>query len=273
MFYEKKNSTAIDSAKIEVGQNFNFPSHFHNSFEFITVTEGEMTVWVDNLQYTVTPSNALLIFPNQSHSLQTNSYSVHILCIFPPHIVKAFANTTRRLLPKSALFSPERFYVDQLFDLISSNSLIKQKGILYALCAEFEKHAEYIESSIESNDLLNKIFDFVENNFSNDCSLSALSKYTSYNDMYISRYFKQHTGIAYIDHVNTYRINMAIYLINNSDKNISDIAFDCGFSSVRHFNRKFKETMGVTPREFRENNIIKNRAYQKSNVLPTKHSN
>ena len=260
MFYEEKNSTAFDSAKIEIGQNFNFPAHFHNSFEFITVTEGEMTVWVDNIPYTVTPSNALLIFPNQPHSMQTNSYSIHILCIFPPHLVKAFANATKKQLPKSALFHPERFYVDQLFDLISNHSLIKQKGILYALCAEFEKDAEYVESTMENHDLLKKIFEFVENNFNRDCSISALSKYTSYNGMYISRYFKQHTGITYIDHVNNHRISMSIYMMNNSRKTIADIAIDCGFSSIRHFNRKFKEITGVTPREFRENNlIIKNR--------------
>jgi len=256
MFYQENNSSGVEHAKIEVGQNFSFPLHFHDSFEFITVTDGEMTVWVDKSNYTVTPSNALLIFPNQAHSLQTNSYSVHILCIFPSRTVKAFANSSNGMLPKSALFFPNRYYVDQLFDLISSKSLTKEKGVLYSLCAEFEKDVEYVQCPIENDDLLKQIFRFVENNFDKDCSLSALSKYTTYNDMYVSRYFKQHTGITYIDHVNTYRINMAVYLINNSDKNMSNIAFDCGFSSIRHFNRKFKEIMGITPNEFRRENTI-----------------
>lgn len=256
MFYQEKNSSSAEHAKIEFGQNFYFPLHFHDSFEFITVTDGEMTVHVEKSKYTVTPSNALLIFPNQAHSLQTNSYSAHILCIFPSRTVKAFTNACSGMIPKSALFFPNRFYVDQLVELSSSYSLMKEKGVLYSLCAEFEKDAEYIQSPIENDNLLKEIFRFVENNFDKDCSLTALSQYMSYNDMYISRYFKQHTGITYINHVNTYRINMAVYMINNSDNSMSNIAFDCGFSSIRHFNRKFKEIMGSTPNEFRRKNTI-----------------
>ena len=41
-------------------------------------------------------------------------------------------------------------------------------------------------------------------------------------------------------------------MLRNSDRNISDIALECGFSNLSNFNRKFKEKLGTTPREYRK---------------------
>ncbi|MBQ9807151.1 MAG: helix-turn-helix transcriptional regulator [Clostridia bacterium] len=272
IFYEEKNSASAEHATIEIRQNFNFPLHFHDSFEFITVVDGELTVSVDKSIYTVTPQNALLIFPNQVHSLQTHSYSHHILCIFPARMVKVFFNTTGGKLPTSALFFPDRFYVDQLFALGENASLThtQEKGLLYSLCAEFEKKAKYEQTAHHSETLLRQIFSFVESNFDKDCSLTALSRHTSYHEMYLSRYFKQCTGITYTHHVNHYRVNEAMHMIRNENKKLTDIAFACGFGSVRNFNRKFKEVVGVTPNEFREKRSISQQPY-KSNLQKCHH--
>lgn len=125
------------------------------------------------------------------------------------------------------------------------------KGLLYSLCSEFGTSVSYHEREKTKENLLVKIFEFVENNYNKDCSLEALSAYTAYHSVYLSRYFKQCTGLTFTEHVNQYRIHEACYILKNSQQKILKIAYDCGFDSLRSFNRNFKKIIGMTPNEYR----------------------
>ena len=251
MFYEEKNSGLTELCRIESGRDFTFPAHFHDSFELITVTEGEMAVIIEQTEYILTPGKAVLVFPNQAHSLRTEVHSAHLLCIFSRRVVKAFSRSVSKKLPASALFAPDRFYLERLSGLAEEESLIRAKGLLYSLCAEFDSTAVYREATLCDDELLSKIFAFVQDRYSSDCSLGALARHTSYHPVYLSRYFKQCTGIGYNDHINRYRVNEAIYMLNNTDAKMVDIAFECGFNTVRSFNRRFKDVTEMTPGEYK----------------------
>jgi AraC-like DNA-binding protein len=43
-------------------------------------------------------------------------------------------------------------------------------------------------------------------------------------------------------------------LANNQELNVSEIAYDLGFSSPRYFNKCFKDLFGCAPIEYRKNN-------------------
>ena len=107
MLYEAKNSFDTDLCKIETGVDFSFPKHLHSSFEFITATEGELVVSVDNEDYLLKSGDALLIFPHQVHSLKSCVHSRHFLCIFSPKLVSAYSGIYTSKLPISNL-SPLR---------------------------------------------------------------------------------------------------------------------------------------------------------------------
>ena len=138
--------------------------------------------------------------------------------------------------------------------LAENHSIVQLKGVLYSICGEFDQQAEYKPHENGRDELLANIFTFVETNFSKACSLSELSEYTSYHYVYLSKYFKSCTGIAYTDYVNRYRVNEACYLLrNDSKKTILQTAYDCGFDSLRTFNRNFKKVMGMTPSQYQSN--------------------
>jgi AraC-like DNA-binding protein len=252
MFYQSENSLRSDLIKVETGRDFSFPTHLHGSFELVTVTEGVLTVTVDKMQYALTPGKALLIFPNQPHSFYTEAHSHHLVCIFSPQLIRAFGGTFRHKFPESNLFLPDGFYLQKLAELRTQQAgILEVKGLLYSLCALFDKTAVYRERENTKADLLMRIFAFVEEHFNRDCSLEALSAETAYHGVYLSRYFKQCTGLSFTDHVNRYRINEAMYLLKNTPKKVLDIAYDCGFDSLRSFNRNFKKIVGMTPVGYR----------------------
>ena len=249
MLYQSSNNGIL----LKEHHNHNFPIHLHENFEFITVKDGEMTVTVNQNEYHLKKGDAVLIFPNQIHSLHTDVYSLDWICIFSPHLVAAYKNTFSKKLPQNNLFRPTQFYLDTLFSLTEDSDILKIKGVLYSICAEFDSTAKYVARMHENANLLMKIFRFVESNYAKECKLSTLANQIVYHEVYLSRYFKKCTGIDFSDYVNQYRINEGAYILRNSTRKIIDVAYDCGFNSLRTFNRNFKAIIGKTPSEYRSN--------------------
>ncbi len=250
MFYQIHSSLATEGLKLENGIDFSFPTHLHSSFEFIVVTEGEMEVTVNDKTYLLCEEDALLIFPNQLHQLNTPKHSCHFLCIFSPNLVQAYSKMILTKIPVCNKFRPEFSSVEKLASITKNDNIIKVKACLYSICSQFDDNAVYDERSAADDGLISRIFKFVEENYSSDCSLEALSKNTSYHYVYLSKYFKRSTGISFTDYVNRYRISEACYILQNSSQTILQTAYDCGFDSLRSFNRNFKNIMGVTPSEY-----------------------
>ncbi len=254
MFYQSDNSMLANLWKTESGTNLSFPPHLHSSFEWITVTEGELQITVEQTTYTLQAGKAMLIFPNQVHTFHTPVHSRHFLCIFSPKLVQAYSKNTANKLPLCNLYVPTAFYVNAMLRAQEAQTYsdIQIKGLLYSLCGEFDAQAEYTERKPTADGLLAEIFQFVEQNYNKDCSLSALSAHTGYHYVYLSHYFKQCTGLSFTDYVIRYRVNEAIYLLKNTEQTVLQTAYDCGFDSLRSFNRNFKRTTSLTPQEYRE---------------------
>ena len=252
MFYELKHPMTADYFKVEEGENFEFPAHMHHCFEILCVTEGEMTAEVDGIPYLLAAGESLLIFPNQIHSMRTpeGRQSRHILCLFSARLVSAFTEKTSSKIPDSNLFSLNDFYIRQMKSL--SGSKIALKGFLYSVCGIFDESASYRSTDDRPPMLLHTVFRFVESNYTQACTLYDLSRHTGYDYAYLSRFFKKNVGISYNDYVNQYRISEACYLLQNREMTILDIASECGFNTVRSFNRHFKEQLNLTPAEYRK---------------------
>ena len=214
----------------EYGENFSFPLHLHNSFEFVTITDGSMVITIDDKEYVLEKGDSVFIFPNQLHSFQGRG-SKHMLCIFSPELVKAYASMVAEKTPISNTIAADTSLIDALDRLPDNSTLIEKK--------------------CEDN-LLYRIFEFVELNYINECSLSDLSHEMGYSYSYISRSFKKLTGVSFNSYVNHYRISKACYLLNNSDISVLECALESGYTSLRSFNRNFYMCLGLSPTEYRQ---------------------
>tara|TARA_X000001316_G_C920151_1_gene34288 strand:+ start:382 stop:1524 length:1143 start_codon:yes stop_codon:yes gene_type:complete len=82
-------------------------------------------------------------------------------------------------------------------------------------------------------------------------SLRRLSDETSIKENYISETFSQHLRTNFYDFVNGYRLKEAASLLEDTDTNILNIAYDVGFNSRSTFNSAFKKLFGMPPSEYR----------------------
>ena len=251
MFYQTLHLGTSDYFKRERGENFSYPPHLHQSFELILVTDGRMTVTVDGKEYMLGEGDAVLIFPNQTHSM-TSTESTHTLFIFAPQFIQAFWTEKKSSVPECNAVRLDAYTVEKLKNLSADSSKFEIKGALYSVAAYFDRGAAYIKTSADKETLLVKIFGYVEKNFKKDCSLSALTASVGYNAEYVSRYFKSKTNISYNQYLNVCRLNHAAHMLRNTDETALTCALESGYTSLRTFNRNFKLYYGITPQEYRK---------------------
>ena len=86
-------------------------------------------------------------------------------------------------------------------------------------------------------------------------TLTHLSEKLGYSEYYVSRKFKEISGMQLRDYLRYRNLAFALKDIRDTQKGILDIALNYGFSSHEAFTRAFKEAYGITPSEYRQNPI------------------
>lgn len=83
-------------------------------------------------------------------------------------------------------------------------------------------------------------------------TLQALARKSGYSEFYITRKFKEISGMTFKNYLRCRKLAFALKDIRDSKNGILDIAVDYGFSSHEAFTRAFKDVYGITPGEYRK---------------------
>ncbi len=82
-------------------------------------------------------------------------------------------------------------------------------------------------------------------------TLSSLSKKLGYSEYYLSRKFREISGMHFRDYLRYRSLAFALKDVRDTRKGLLDIAVAHGFSSHEAFSRAFREAYGITPSEYR----------------------
>lgn len=99
--------------------------------------------------------------------------------------------------------------------------------------------------------LLHQIYDYVQQNYANDISLTEMANHLHMNYSYLSSYFKQRTGENLTTYINRIRVEQAKKLLLDLNLSVSEVSAMTGFSEHNYFSKVFKKLTGFTPLEFR----------------------
>ncbi len=255
MIYQQIHSLSNDYFTVDMQKDLSFPLHMHSCFEVVAVTSGEMTVQIDGKNYYLKTGDIIFIFPYQIHSILTTTSSSDTLCIFSSKMVAHFYNKTKGGIPENPVINLKDNPIFLIFSHISdSDTITRIKGIMYLLCDELTKNTELVSKNNFKHtqlELLDKIFSFANDNFSNNSTLKDVSKALKYDYSYISKIFSAFVGMSFNRYINSLRIFEACYMLKNTDNTIVSISEQCGFSSLRSFNRNFLQITSMTPSEYR----------------------
>lgn len=96
---------------------------------------------------------------------------------------------------------------------------------------------------------------YVEDNISKNITIETITDIIHITPNYFSSIFKKVTGDSFITYVNLRKIEKAKEILKAVDIPVSEVAEKCGFSDVKYFNRVFKKYTGVTPSEYKKQEI------------------
>jgi AraC-like DNA-binding protein len=112
--------------------------------------------------------------------------------------------------------------------------------------------SNYNINGINENERIRKAFNFIKDNYKNEVSLEKVANEVHMTVPSFCRYFKSQTNKTFIQFLIEYRINNALKLLTQSDKDIKNISYECGFNNYSHFNRSFKKINLISPSDYRK---------------------
>ena len=255
--FQDFNSTSSPLIDRTFYTNGFYEPHYHSNIEIIYVTNGSMIVTIDGQQNQVSAESFCMILPWQIHSFFTPEASESVIFVCPSRYIASFASQMSNYSGEQQTFQVEP-EIRSLFlsKLCSDNWSIDEymiSCILYGLCHSFISNCTIVPNTDRNpNQIWIKLIDYVSAHFTEDLTLKDIAIVLGYNYHYISHLFGRYFGMSFQDLRNRKRVDYARHELISSDKSITEIAFGCGFSSVRTFNRVFHNLMNMSPTEYRK---------------------
>ena len=248
-----------------------FPMHSHDYFEVIYAVKGQVLNRIDNVEIYMTEGDFCFLNTKAKHQLICNDNEAFILnlCLsknlFEGNL-KGFYEDENPLA--DFLRGETRDHQNFMYFSASYNHEIKK--VMSNMITEYKRTkfrqsyaldayitlllhhltqlGEYSFFGIDQKTL--EILQYIEANCL-ELGMSQIANNLGYHPSYFSTYIKKHTGHNYKDLVTNVRFHKATELLVESNHTIEDIASDCGYQSVSHFFKVFKERYGCTPKEYR----------------------
>ncbi|MFC4808670.1 response regulator [Paenibacillus sp. GCM10023250] len=110
-------------------------------------------------------------------------------------------------------------------------------------------------SRSERNDthpaVVRQVESYVRKHLDKDIALNALAEMVYLHPAYLSKIYKEKTGINLSDFILRTRMELALSLLSNPSNRIYEIAESVGYHSTQHFIQAFKKYYGATPKKYR----------------------
>lgn len=135
--------------------------------------------------------------------------------------------------------------IEQLHSIDSS--LILQTEMIRKYCLLVRDY-----SLKKYSTLIGRVITLISYDLSADLSLNAISEQLNVNASYLSARFKKECDMSLTSYVNKKRMEFAAHTLSHTDKQIQEIADECGILDANYFIKLFKKQYGITPSHYRE---------------------
>ncbi|MHB8208696.1 AraC family transcriptional regulator [Mucilaginibacter sp.] len=137
------------------------------------------------------------------------------------------------------------------------NKLLKLLDILQKLAVTndfvlLDQTQSMATNLLSQQERINPVFAYLVENFRQSVSLNKAAAVANMTPNAFCKYFKKITRKTFMETIIEYRLNYATQQLVQTDKPISEIAFESGFGDVSHFYKMFNVKMGLSPLNYRK---------------------
>lgn len=250
--YEKNHSGAGFLTRIHA-KDLTYRAHLHFSFEFVFCLEGEIVVTIGGKSYPLKENQGAIIPYNTIHSYQTPQNSQIYSLLAGQGLLRDITKLFQQYSPARYTFSIDpmlRQMVLGHFESSNKQTVFGAKAILYQAFDTFMVDNSFQPLNSSDHSITVALPEYIQEHSRENITLEDFAKHSDYNYFYVSKLIKRSFGLTFSQLLTEYRIAYAQELLQEKELTISQIALQCGFGSIRNFNRAFLKSVGKTPREF-----------------------
>lgn len=262
-------------------------AHWHQGIELsYTVTGSIDNFNIGGQHYKTYTGKILLVNTQVIHSIdnQANFGDKAISLIFPyNYVISLYPDLNHQMID---LNEPDKFNNSQKiayaklqslltqfywlthtdFNLKNLNLLTIVNELLFLVLSNFTKekpnNQQIGERKIYATNRLQVITQYVNNHYRENIHLQDIAQQCNISKEYLARFFKKQMEITVDTYLDNVRAQHAHYLLRSSTKNLTEIALESGFSSVRTMNRAFSNLYGETASIIKRKSKIKDKKGQ-----------
>ncbi len=250
---------------------FDAPWHFHPEYELTLILESSGIRYVGNNISDFKEGDLVMLGSNLPHCwknsedhqgisrslvIQWKADIIHSIPIFDK-IHALMLKSMRGLLINVNLRIEVR---DKMYQVLESNGTTQYIRFieLLSVLANKGNHITIAGPSYSydhktlTTDRLEQVQSYVKDHYKEKIKLSDVSDLLSMSEQSFSRFFSKTMNKPFFEFLNQYRVNIASRQILETDKQMTEIAYKCGYDSLPFFYKQFKKFKRYTPLEFRK---------------------
>ena len=251
--------------------SYSFEGEFHNFWEFLILTEGELCTCEDDHVYTLKKNQIIFHKPNSFHNLKAASENVKYMVIS----FNAFGNYIDRFADKILTLSHKQLeYVNEISRMFADYGLdpeimkvtkflkiMRDNPILYH---RFTNLVELLLISLSGSDvsspnlvdneetrIYKKAINTLEEKICSTISVEELASICNVSTAQLKRVFSKYAGIGIHEYFLQTKILYAKKLLANG-MGITEVAEKMSFSSQNYFSVVFKRKVGISPLKYKK---------------------
>ncbi|MDD3885663.1 MAG: helix-turn-helix domain-containing protein [Victivallaceae bacterium] len=245
-------------------------SHFHDFYELVFVHDGSGTHSVNGKRCRIERGNVFLIRPGETHGYIDADNMRLMNCIYLPEKLSLPLKRLRSMNGYVYFFESQLTCNETMLKLTDDeftdmDSIINQMyteqeraggGYEIFLNAKFIELTLLISRSLEEkiSDIPNELmslFLYCNEHLESGLNVESMAAHGMISVRTLERLLKKHLHTTPVAFLQKIRMTYALNQLSTSDKTITAVAHDSGFSNPVYFARAFKDVFGITPLEYR----------------------
>ncbi len=261
--------------KIQLVDITEYPIHYHDCLEIIFVMEGSVIIKDGYYVSTIKKGDLWYVGCGDLHSItKTNDSNIllimhvdlnHFESIFPGIKSAFFASITKN--NNESIESAFKKAKEQIVDIginLLKNKLDRVENTTIHLIQNLVSKFQYFElnrnkfaneinhkNNYVMTERISRIVGYIYDNYDRKLTLGEITQKEHLNVYYLSHIIKEATKISFQELLNLIRVKNSERMLLGTNKKISEIALDCGFSAKRYYINSFKKWYYTDPDIYR----------------------
>lgn len=274
MLFEKLKYEDDFPIRVLIAHVEDYPVHYHQDMEFVYVLKGQINLKSGYCNYLLKEGDVFTLAGHEVHRLTEaeGENTVAVIQINTYYFAQYFPNlsnacfrtyshnehTDKHEYVRKALLTVLLKYMTQspeyktecIFTMIELIKYIEGNFNLFAFDQDVVINFE-IDDHV-TIERIDRIFRYIYENYSEKISLKELAEREYLNEFYLSHIIKDCTGMSFRDFLCFARVEGSEIPLLETDRKISQIARDVGFSTTAYYERHFIKWFKESPEEHRE---------------------